>query len=113
MFTKIIKIDEKVRDEQERLGLEVDGSAYVIAYMLDHNNDMTTESFKKFKHELDKNFAAYNIGKQTIQDLYVPKALIEADGNFVSWNLEFSSCELVVTYTGTKLTEAEFEGFFA
>lgn len=111
MITKTLNVNEETCSYMERLGREIDGSRDIIVFMIENDKNTKTDTFKQYKAEYEEAYAAYNIAKQEIQDKYIPKALIEADGNNVSWTLDYASGEMLIEYKG-KMSEDMFNNYF-
>ena len=113
MFVKEIFVGEELTNYVERLSREVEGSKEVIAFMLENNKNIASDSFKAYKKEYDEVKAEFDIARQEVQDKFVPKALIDFDGNNTSWELDYATQVITIKYTGKKLTKEKFDEFFA
>lgn len=112
MFTKTIIINDELKNYIERLGHEVDGAKEIIAYMLESDRGIKSNTFKEYNDEYIRALTAYNIAKEELSKKYIPKALLEKDASGTKWELKFATSELTVTNNGKVLTEDEFNSFF-
>ena len=113
MFIKEITVDQELTNYIERLSREVEGTKEIIAFMLENNKNVNTEAFKSYKKEFDATKAEFDLAREDVQKKYVPQALIDADGDNTSWELDYGTAIIKVKYNGHKLTEEQFNAFFA
>ena len=91
---KVIKVaDESVVEYVEGLTYEVDSRKSIIAFMLEHNMDRSTEAFQQYHKEYREYFAELNIAKAQIERDYVLPA---SNGKKVFWSLDFMTGELTI-----------------
>ena len=112
MFTKKIIVDQELTNYVERLGREVEGCKEVIAFMLENNKSITTDAFKSYRAEYNEVKAEFDLARQDVEDKYVPQMLKDIDGANTSWNLDYASSTITITYAGKKVTEEQFNKFF-
>lgn len=112
MFIKETVVDQEVSNYLERLSREVEGAKEIIAFMLENDKGINTESFKQYKAEYNEAKAAFDIAKEDAQKRFVPAALIDQDAANTSWTLDYATNTVKVTYNGKKFTEEQFNALF-
>ena len=112
MYTKVITINDELKNYIERLGHEVEGAKELIAFMIDSGRDIKSDTFKEYNDEYIRALTAYNIAKEELSKKYIPEALLEKDASGTKWELKFATSELTITNNGKVLTEDEFNSFF-
>ncbi len=110
LLTKRFTVEEETTNYIERLSREVESSKAVIAFMLSTDMATDTSAFKTYKAEFEEAFAAYDIAKTELQNRFIPQELVDKDGAHISWNLDYATSVLTVTYTGT-IVAKEFEAY--
>lgn len=110
LLTKCFTVPEETTNYIERLAREVEGAKSIIAFMLANDMQTNTDSFKQYKAEYDDANAAYDIAKTELQNKYIPQELMDRDGKNISWNLDYATSKLTVTYTG-KIVAKEFDAY--
>lgn len=112
MFEVTIKADAAVANKIERLARETEASKSIIAFMLENDKPINTESFRDYQKEYEEKYAEYDKARTEFQTLVVPKKVLDVDAANTSWNLDFATQEVTITYKGNKFTEAEFKALF-
>ena len=113
MITKEITVDTELTNYIERLSREVEGCKEIIAFMLENNKSIASDSFKSYKAEFNEVKAEFDLAREDVQKKFIPKALIDIDGDNTSWELDYATSIIKVKYTGKKLTEDQFNDLFA
>lgn len=97
MKTKIVTVNEEVRDKIQALQYEVESRKDLLAHMIQTGTDIKSEAFRRYEREYQEFFVQYNMAKETLQNaVLAPKV----EGKLVSWNLDFASCEVTCSYEG-------------
>lgn len=115
VFTIIV--DEELVNSLQRLSFEMEGQKRIIKELILENESnpdfLENKAFKSYNEKYEETVAAYEIGKQEIQNLFVPKMLRESP--LASWNLDFGTNVMTISYKGTDLdniTEEQVKELF-
>lgn len=98
MKTFYIEIKEELSNYIERLNFEVNAKERIVKSMLgdnSYNNLMENDNFLKYQEKYEVAFAEYEIMKQELMNM-IPQNL--RDGHQLSWNLDFATRELSITF---------------
>lgn len=95
MENQIVNIDTKIRDYIEGLDYELASRKELVAYMLENNMNVNTDSFKKYSAEMAEYSAKFKLAKKELEKQYVLPIIGDKK---VSWKLDYASCELTITY---------------
>lgn len=109
---KTIVVPEEISNYLERLSREVEGTKDIISFMIENNKNINTDAFKSYKKEFNEVYAEFDLAKQDVQVKFVPFELREDEKEYTSWNLNYATHELTITYTGKKFTEEQFNKLF-
>lgn len=112
MFSITIKADPAFATRIERLSREVESGKSIIAFMLENDKPINTDSFKDYKKEYEETFAEFDKAKTEFQTFTIPEKILTEDGANTTWNLDFATQMVTITYKGNKFTEEEFKALF-
>ena len=112
MFSFTIKANEAMSNRIERLSREVESGKSIIAFMLENDKPINTDSFREYKKEYEEAFAEFDKAKTEFQNLTIPQTILDKDAANTTWNLDFATQQVTITYKGTAFTEEEFKALF-
>lgn len=89
---KIIIEDREFINELEALQYDVQSRQSILAYMIEMDNNIQSNSFKEYAKEYQDIYIKYQMKKKELENLYIrPKIL-----NPNKWNLDFYTGELTI-----------------
>lgn len=91
---KNITVPHDVVANIQQLNVEVESRKELLAFMISHNFDITTESFINYQNEYANYYAKFDAAKVAFEREYV-RTTIE---NPISWDLNYRTCEAMITY---------------
>ena len=98
--TRIIKnIPDDVVNMIEACQYEVNARKDIISYMLSNNMNLATESFNQYQAELVEFTKKLDLAKQEIEKSIVTPFLAENNISSGTWNLDFATKEMTITWT--------------
>ena len=92
--TKVVKIDEGLRDVVEAVDYEYSTRRDAIAFMISNNMDISTDAFKTYQKEMVEFGAQFTKAKSEVEKKYV---LPVSQGAKVNWILDYETAELTIT----------------
>lgn len=95
MNTKIVKVEnQELVNLIESLQYEVNARKELISFMLSTDMSMDTHAFERYNKEYMDFYIQYNEAKNQLQKMYVYTAV----ENPISWNLDFETSEITITF---------------
>jgi len=90
-----VEIKGELVDYIESLQYETYARKDIIAFMLEKNMNMSTDSAKEYQKEYKRYFSEYEIALQQLKELYIYANPSIADKE-VKWSLDFESKMLTI-----------------
>lgn len=85
-----IKIKDNLVTYIESLQYEKNRTKEIVSFMIDHNYDITTETFKKWDKENQICYYNYEKAKALLESEYIYN-IKEFKGKKIKWNLNFET----------------------
>ena len=92
MSTKIVTVNEGVRDEIQALQYEVESRKDLLKYMVENGTDLHSEAFVTYHQEYQEFYVQLQTAKEDLQKNILEKAC--GDAKLLNWNLDFATCEV-------------------
>ena len=105
----ITNIPEELVNTIEAYQYEVNSRMDVISYMLSNNMTLGTESFNQYQAELINHKKMLDAAKQELETNIVRPYLDANNIPNASWNLDFASGELTISWTVAGIQQCSCE----